>query len=175
MFSLQIDTIAITIKGMPHLYSAKIMYFCGIKKFQGDESRQKLFFFDNIPPVVKNLLILNMLTWLLCITNLKYHLLGSFDIYDTLSLHYWESKDFCPFSCFPICFCTIFPVLACTFQYVQPVYVRLHHGALLGLQKVSDILCGMWRRCGLDSGSRMELTVLRHGYTISHCQIPPPT
>lgn len=61
-------------------------------------------FFDNIPPVVKNLLILNMLIWLLCITNLKYHLLGSFDIYDTLSLHYWESKDFLPIQLFSYMF-----------------------------------------------------------------------
>lgn len=53
-------------------------------------------FFDSIPPITKNLIIINALIWLLCLTLQKVHLFGSFDFYNTFTLHYWEASDFKP-------------------------------------------------------------------------------
>lgn len=48
-------------------------------------------FFGSIPPVVKNLIIINFLFWLasICLP----HLIG-FDLTDWLGLHYWQSDKF---------------------------------------------------------------------------------
>lgn len=61
-------------------------------------------FFDNIPPVVKNLVIVNFLIWLLCITLQKVHLFGDFDFYNFFTLHYWESSEFMPIQIFSYMF-----------------------------------------------------------------------
>ncbi len=51
-------------------------------------------FLDSIPPVVKNLIIINLLIWLASITLPK---MAGVDINYWLGLHYWEASDFYPF------------------------------------------------------------------------------
>ena len=61
-------------------------------------------FFSNIPPVVKNLVIINLIMWLLCMTLTKHNFLGDFNLYDALTLHYWESEKFWPIQMFSYMF-----------------------------------------------------------------------
>jgi len=51
-------------------------------------------FLDSIPPVVKNLLIINILFWLASVTLPK--MIG-FNVNYWLGLHYWQASDFYPF------------------------------------------------------------------------------
>jgi membrane associated rhomboid family serine protease len=51
-------------------------------------------FLDSIPPVVKNLLVINLLFWLAAIT---LHQMKGINVNYWLGLHYWEASNFYPF------------------------------------------------------------------------------
>jgi len=51
-------------------------------------------FLDNIPPVTKNLLIINVLFWIASITFVQ---IKEIEINNWLALHYWQASDFRPF------------------------------------------------------------------------------
>ncbi|MBQ2025984.1 MAG: rhomboid family intramembrane serine protease, partial [Paludibacteraceae bacterium] len=44
----------------------------------------------NFPPIVKNLIIINVLAWIASISLPKFGI----DLVDLLGLHYWESSQF---------------------------------------------------------------------------------
>ncbi len=52
--------------------------------------------FYSFTPVVKNLIIINFICWLACLAQTKSGFLMDFNLYDKLSLHYWESEKFMP-------------------------------------------------------------------------------
>lgn len=99
-------------------------------------------FLSSIPPVVRNLLIINILFWFAAV------ILGNkFDLNYFLGMHYWQADDFNPAQIISYMFLhsarTVFGQnrdFAHIFQHVRFVYVRPRVGTNNGFETLSYLL-----------------------------------
>ena len=100
---------------------------------------------NNIPPITKNLLIINVLCFFGAIVAERYGI----DADKVLSLHFFMASDFNMGQLVTY----MFMHGGFTLQYVCSLDVRTCAGAGLGAKEISNLLYGLRNRCRTYSGT----------------------
>ena len=101
----------------------------------------------NIPPVTKNLLIINVLCFVGMFVARRYGI----DINDLAGLHFFLASDFN------------------VAQLISYMFLHANFQHILGTETFPDVLSDLWYRCRIDTGSSTVYRICNGPFELRQC------